>query len=41
MIAGGLTSTLHNLPEEVALPPRPMLESHPDETWLHSVAHEF
>ena len=31
MIEGGLTSTPHILPEEVALPPRPNLQSHPDE----------
>ena len=41
MIEGGLTSTPCNLPEEVALPPRPMLQSHPDEIGLHVAAHEF
>ena len=31
----GLTSILCHQPEEVALPPRPVLESHPDEIGLH------
>ena len=37
----GLTSTPHNLPEEVALQTRPMLQSHPDEIRLHTATHEF
>ena len=41
MIQGGLTSTPHNIPEEVALPPRPVVESHPDEIGLHAAAQEF
>ena len=41
MIEGGLTFTPHNFPEEVVLPPRPMLQSHPDEIGLHAAAHEF
>ena len=35
---GSLTSTSQNQPEEVALPPRPVLESHPDEIGLHMAA---
>ena len=41
MIEGSLTSTPHNLPEMVALPPRPMLQRHQDEIGLHAAAHEF
>ena len=37
MMQGGLTSTPCNQPEEVALPPRPVPESHPDEIGLHIV----
>ena len=33
---GGLTSTPCNQPEEVALPPRPVLESHTDEIGPHA-----
>ena len=38
---GGLTSTPHNQPEEVALLPRPVSESHPEEIGLHVAALEF
>ena len=38
---GGLTSTPCNQAEDVALPPRPAIESHPDEIWLHMAAREF
>ena len=41
MMQGGLTSTPSNLPEEVALPPRPVLESYPDKIELHAAAPEF
>ena len=41
MMEGGLTSTPLNLLKEVALPPRPMLQSHPDEIGLHMVTQEF
>ena len=40
-IEGDLTSTPCNLLEEVALPPRPMLQSHPDEIGLHMAIHKF
>ena len=33
---GGLTSTPPNQLEEVALPPRPIPESHPEEISLHA-----
>ena len=32
----GLTSSPHNQPEEVALPPKPVSESHPEEIGLHT-----
>ena len=38
---GGLTFTPHNQQEEVALPPRPISESHPEKIWLHAAAREF
>ena len=41
MMEGGLTSTPHNLQEEVALPAKPTHESHPEEITLHMAAHEF
>ena len=41
MMQGSLTSTLLNRPQEVALPPRPVLQSHPDEIGLYTAAGEF
>ena len=38
---GDLTSTQHNQPEEVALPPMPVLERHPNEIGLHTATLEF
>ena len=35
---GGLSSTQHNQLEEVALPPRPISENHPEEIGLHTAA---
>ena len=40
-IEGGLTSTPCNLPEDVALPPKPMVQSHPDEIGFHVATYEF
>ena len=40
-IEGGLTSTQCNLPEEVALPPRPILQNHLDEIGLQAATCEF
>ena len=40
-IRRGLTSTPHNLQEEVALPTRPTYQSHQEEIWLHAAAQEF
>ena len=34
------TSTQHNLQEEVAMPPKPAFQSHPEETVLHVAAQQ-
>ena len=41
MVEGGFTSTPQNPQEEVALPPRPMLQDHPEDIGLHMAACEF
>ena len=41
MVEGGFTSAPQNLQEEVALPPRPMLQDHPEEIGFHMAIHEF
>ena len=42
IMQGSLTSSPHNQqPEEVALPPRHISSSHPEEIGLHMAAHQF
>ena len=41
MVQGDLISTPLRPQEEVALPPKPIFPSHPEETGLHAAAQEF
>ena len=40
-VQGGLSSTPCRSQEEVAVPLKPMVQSHPEETGLHAAAHKF